>query len=415
MTTLRYFALAICLYFWGLSRFFAQCPPGNVSLLSQADVNTFVATYPSCTTISGFLQIGDSFTDINNLSGLSALTTISGSLIVQGNPNLLNLNGLHNITTIGDELVVVDNSSLINLTGLGGLTTITGNIVIESNAMLEDLSGLSALVQAGGLSLIDNPVLVSLDGLETLTSVALVVIVLNPVLADLSGIAQIDPNVLVALRIEDNSMLSACAVTSICDYLQNMGMNIITDNDTGCNSAAEVLAACAAMPVEWLWWRAMPAADGTFLEWGTGIERESAGFEIKRSGDGVSWAMLGFVASRGSYSRYAWHDHSPLTGANYYRLKQIDTDGTVSFSPIRQVWRMPALSALAPRPNPARDRVLLPDSAQRYVLFDLTGSMRSQGVAESSEADLRGLPAGMYMLQVWDNGGARMFPLAIID
>lgn len=32
---------------------FSQCPPGDVVLFSQSDVDDFVANYPNCTTING--------------------------------------------------------------------------------------------------------------------------------------------------------------------------------------------------------------------------------------------------------------------------------------------------------------------------------------------------------------------------
>lgn len=67
-------ALMLSLFLGG--KIIAQCPPGNVELYSQADVNAFVASYPNCTTIDGYLYITGS--DVVDLSGLSNISTING-------------------------------------------------------------------------------------------------------------------------------------------------------------------------------------------------------------------------------------------------------------------------------------------------------------------------------------------------
>ena len=64
---------------WAL---FGQCPPGDVVLSNQAEVDAFIGTYPNCTAISGFLQIGsfENSTDITNLDSLQNLTSIGEGL-----------------------------------------------------------------------------------------------------------------------------------------------------------------------------------------------------------------------------------------------------------------------------------------------------------------------------------------------
>ncbi|RYZ79242.1 MAG: hypothetical protein EOP04_28145 [Proteobacteria bacterium] len=65
-----------------------DCPPGTIMFTSQAQVNAFLQQYPNCTEISGDLKIGDvnsisyptPLSNINNLSPLSNITKIQGSL-----------------------------------------------------------------------------------------------------------------------------------------------------------------------------------------------------------------------------------------------------------------------------------------------------------------------------------------------
>ena len=62
-------------------------------------------------------------------------------------------------------------------------------------------------------------------------------------LQSLSGISgAIDS--LVEVVIQDNPSLSICEVQPVCDFLSNGGPATITDNAPGCNSVAEVEAAC---------------------------------------------------------------------------------------------------------------------------------------------------------------------------
>lgn len=73
----------------------------------------------------------------------------------------------------------------------------------------------------------------------------------------------------------------------------------------------------------------------TILDWTTTAEINSDRFEIERSNDARNWEMIGFRKSIGSTSAsvsYSFVDNKPESGANIYRLKMIDTDGTFAFS-----------------------------------------------------------------------------------
>lgn len=76
---------------------------------------------------------------------------------------------------------------------------------------------------------------------------------------------------------------------------------------------------------------------GVTLYWNTDTEKNNLGFEVERSFDGQGWSPLGFVPGNGNSSQpraYIFPDENPLPGVNYYRLKQIDTDGTHDYSPM---------------------------------------------------------------------------------
>src|SRR5690606_28616504 len=93
-----------------------QCPPGDVILNSQTEVDDFATNHPNCSEISGGLYISGN--DITDLSPLSNLTSVGGNLYISSNSSLLNLNGLNNLTSVGGNLYIDSNSNLTNLDGL---------------------------------------------------------------------------------------------------------------------------------------------------------------------------------------------------------------------------------------------------------------------------------------------------------
>jgi len=69
------------------------------------------------------------------------------------------------------------------------------------------------------------------------------------------------------------------------------------------------------------------------LFWKTATETNNFGFEIEKN-DGSLWEKIGFIAGGGTTSSprdYSFSDDSPQA-ENLYRLKQIDRDGSISYS-----------------------------------------------------------------------------------
>jgi|AntRauTorckE5430_2_1112549.scaffolds.fasta_scaffold06948_1 beta-glucanase (GH16 family) len=73
----------------------------------------------------------------------------------------------------------------------------------------------------------------------------------------------------------------------------------------------------------------------TNLQWKTATETNSDYFQIEKLVDGSRFTSIGQVKSAGnstSTQSYEMWDNAPATGINYYRLKQVDIDGTSSYS-----------------------------------------------------------------------------------
>jgi len=76
---------------------------------------------------------------------------------------------------------------------------------------------------------------------------------------------------------------------------------------------------------------------GNMLEWSTSLELNSERFIIQRSLDGISYEDIGRVDAAGLSNEerpYHFMDIGINDPMAYYRLKQIDNDGTASYSQI---------------------------------------------------------------------------------
>lgn len=96
------------------------------------------------------------------------------------------------------------------------------------------------------------------------------------------------------------------------------------------------------VPVELTNFSGLPIEDGVLLNWQTATETNNKGFELERklTGSENEWQKLTFIEGRGTtseISNYEYHDKISVSGVYNYRLKQIDYDGTFTYSDVVEV------------------------------------------------------------------------------
>ena len=174
---------------------------------------------------------------------------------------------------------------------------------------------------------------------------------------------------------------------------------------TACGTAA----VAAPLPVTLLDFTAQAQGTAVALTWHTASEVNSARFEVERSLDGTSFTTLGSVVARGTSTTatsYAYRDAALPAHATllYYRLRQVDLNGTVTYSPVRTV-ALAKASGLALFPNPAHATATLtgtrPGSAVQ--LLDALGRTLATATADAAGAATltlpAGLPSGVYVVR----------------
>lgn len=146
------------------------------------------------------------------------------------------------------------------------------------------------------------------------------------------------------------------------------------------------------------------------LNWKTAYEINSHHFEIERSSDGSSFETIATISSNGTAtngSSYSMIDPKPFDGINFYRLKQVDADGKISYSQIRQV-RFSSGKILI-YPNPATNRVNVQPANGKLLssvaLYDIHGKLlagKTNIAGQDATIDVSALPAGFYLIKASD-------------
>ena len=157
------------------------------------------------------------------------------------------------------------------------------------------------------------------------------------------------------------------------------------------------------------------------MNWTTATETNNQGFEIERKSNGGVYEKIGYVAGFGTTTEpksYSFTDSKVNTGAYSYRLKQIDYDGTFTYSDeVRVNVTAPLsfeLSQNYPNPfNPVTTiKYSIPQSADvKLSVYNLLGEQVALLVDEFKEVGVHtinftanNLQSGFYIYKLESNG-----------
>ncbi|MGI4740184.1 MAG: lectin-like domain-containing protein [Janthinobacterium lividum] len=215
---------------------------------------------------------------------------------------------------------------------------------------------------------------------------------------------------------------STITVTSSFIYATaNPAPDPLADN----NSATLSTNVVAPLPVELAQFEVTPAYRDALVTWRTATEQHNDYFTVERSLTGTKFQAIGTVRSQGNGltpHAYSFTD----AGAGqlnaetvYYRLRQTDTNGTLTYSPVRSVHFAAVAKATATLyPNPSQGQTLLdlsslPAGPYLVQVLDLTGRvLRTQNATtQTATLDLAGLPQGAYLVLVQGAGVRQALPL----
>lgn len=169
----------------------------------------------------------------------------------------------------------------------------------------------------------------------------------------------LDPNIVVSTNLYESAprlvgVTDPSAMVGTARFLdpQNGNFNLLPNSpaiDKGINvglpynGAAPDLGAFefnASVPVELASFQASVSANSVQLNWVTESETNNYGFDIEKSRDDVDFTKVDFVAGHGTVTEvkfYEYFDAGLQPGLYYYRLKQVDLDGSFEYSPTLEI------------------------------------------------------------------------------
>lgn len=145
------------------------------------------------------------------------------------------------------------------------------------------------------------------------------------------------------------------------------------------------------------------------LSWSVAEQIGNERFVIERSSDGAQFQALENIAITNA-NDYAFVDNSPLNGINYYRIKQIDADGSFYLSNTRRIV-LNKSGAYKVYPNPVVNHLHIEniEVGKKVNIADVGGKIVFNGKSSSDKMmiDLSGLESGVYFLRVEGEEGVR--------
>lgn len=171
------------------------------------------------------------------------------------------------------------------------------------------------------------------------------------------------------------------------------------------------------LPVELISFRALIEGKNVQINWLTASEKNSSYFNVERSSNGLDFEAVGYLPAKGNTNQrtsYSFNDDMPLPALSYYRLRQVDEDGTSSFSATLPIRILGPSVALLHRSIVSDVLQLdMPSSvtSRQFQIYDIKGRIVLTHVVPvlltNYSLEVGHLQAGHYFLTLSDYNGQR--------
>ncbi|CAH1000404.1 hypothetical protein LEM8419_01557 [Neolewinella maritima] len=350
---------------------------------------------------------------LNNLGGQPI--NVTGTIQLQRNNQITMGANFAPTTGLTGSLTIADNAQLGTFGRLGGTTDLT--------------NGLRTV--AGAITINNLPVLFSLEGLRRLTNAASLTLNGTGAISDLAGLRSLD-ELVDFLTVTNNSSLSDCCEIACEVIVAGQAVDgtnsavTISGNTGGCEDKPTFVSNCAgepgkgclaAAPVEFIAFTGSLGNGYIDLDFATATESDNDYFQIERSVDGGSYTAIGRLAGAGNSLQevtYSFRDFDYSAGVNYYRIRQVDFDGTEAFSDVIVVDAGGSSTAITLFPNPATGSEVTLQlgndwNTERVTaqIFTVSGQLVTEIRAAGNtrlKLPTAGLQAGVYAVRVSDGG-----------
>ncbi|MEM1323715.1 MAG: T9SS type A sorting domain-containing protein [Bacteroidota bacterium] len=175
--------------------------------------------------------------------------------------------------------------------------------------------------------------------------------------------------------------------------------------------AIDQIEVSGAMPVELSHFSVNTMDEGALLKWTTASEENNEYFAIERSTNGLDFEAIDRVDGQGTSfaaNEYTYFDKNlPDSKYIYYRLRQVDFDGSFDHSPVKTIFNQLRTGELRLWPMPTDKQVQLQFAqdmreAIDVQIYDISGQLlrREQLPAgDQHTLNIEELPHGQYLLR----------------
>jgi hypothetical protein len=219
----------------------------------------------------------------------------------------------------------------------------------------------------------------------------------------------------------DLSVLNYPVSASLSGLPLLLGTNESSDDpstlDANDSTVIQLPSTCIVLPIKLLQFDVLRQGNTALVSWATTSEINSSYFEIERSADGKDWSSIGKVqaTNNNSQNQYSFSDASPLNGNNYYRLEQVDNDGSTQYSPTKILKFGSDDDEITVFPNPSNAFFDLSKNSgdiAQYEIADASGKIIRKGLL-SDKVEIQGLTPGVYIASVYTQAGTKIAKIVV--
>lgn len=177
----------------------------------------------------------------------------------------------------------------------------------------------------------------------------------------------------------------------------------------GTTGGVNLSVVASTTPIKLVSFTTATASNGVNLNWVTSSEKDNAEFVLSHSTDGKAFSKLVSIAGKNAASTYAYVHKNPANGNNYYKLTQVDFNGTEEAVGIRSAnFSISGALGVNVFPNPASDVLNVTvagkeNSVKDITVLDLNGKvvLRETSSDATVQLNLKGKALnGTYIVNV---------------
>lgn len=183
------------------------------------------------------------------------------------------------------------------------------------------------------------------------------------------------------------------------------------------------------LPVTFAHFTATQREEGIQLAFSNLTEEDVAVYHVERSANGTDFQSIGSLAPKAntnSRTDYTFLDKLPMNGANYYRIRALETTGKVVYSDVVMLRTNGKQNSFVLYPNPARIQSTLslqmgnlPAGRYQVKVFNHLGQLlrltqfSHSGGFVSTPLSTQGMAAGTYFIEL--SGGRQQVQRLVLQ